>query len=189
MDRQDSAFSQIIERQARIAEASKGLQPGSVGTAARQLARHARRAQVLDEAGWLPHHSMPFARMEECTLDVDAVRQFLCQHYDERWSDVCREIEARLADYNIDGEAKATFVEAMNAHGAGFFRSVCRVLMPEIERVSRVELYEGKLKGISSLPLLRELAGQLPINGRAGRIPGTEPFPPPVGASSRKCMG
>lgn len=161
--RQDSAFRQFIESQARIAEAVKQLQLGSVATAAHQLARHARRAQVLDEAGWLPHHSMPFARMEECAGDVDAVRELLCRHYGERWSDVCRDIEARLAEYDIDDEANATFVEAMNAHEAGFYRSVCRVLMPEIERVSRVELYEGKLRGISSLPLLRELAGQLPI--------------------------
>ena len=163
LDRPESAFRRIIQRQARIAEAVKGLQLGSVETAARQLERHARRAQVLDEAGWLPHHSMPFGRMEDCAGEVRAVHELLCRHYEERWSDVCRDIEARLAEYDIDDEAKATFVEAMNAHEAGFYRSVCRVLMPEIERVSRVELYEGKLKGISSLPLLRELAGQLPI--------------------------
>ena len=141
LDRQDSAFRQIIENQARIVEAVKGLQLGP----ARQLARHARRAQVLDEAGWLPHHSMPFARMEECAGDVDAVHELLCRHFEELWSDVCRDIEARLAEYDIDDEAKATFVEAMNAHESGFHRSVCRVLMPEIERVSRVELYEGSL--------------------------------------------
>ena len=163
LDLQESAFRRIIQSQARIAEAVKPLQFGSVGTAARQLARHARRARVLDEAGWLPHHSMPFARMEERAGDVGAVHELLCRHYEERWSDVCRDIEARLKEYNIDDEAKATFVEAMNAHEAGFYRSVCRVLMPEIERVSRLELYEGRLKGISSLPLLRKLAGELPI--------------------------
>lgn len=159
LDQQDSASRQFIESQSRIAEAVKGLQLGP----ARQLARHARRAQVLDEAGWLPHHSMPFARMEECAGDVDAVHELLCLHYAKRWPDVCQDIEVRLAEYDIDDEAKATFVEAINAHEAGFYRSVCRVLMPEIERVSRAELYEGKPRGISSLPLLRELAGQLPI--------------------------
>ena len=163
LDRPESAFRQIIESQSRIAGVVRRLQLGSVGTAAWQLARHARRAQVLDEAGWLPHHSMPFGRVEECAGDVGAVHELLCRHYRERWSDVCRDIEARLAEYDIDDEAKATFVEALKAHEAGFYRSVCRVLMPEIERVSRVELYEGRLKGISSLPRLRELAGRLPI--------------------------
>ncbi len=163
LDRPESAYRKVIESQARIAGVVKRLQLGSVGTAARQLAHHARRAQVLDEAGWLPHHSMPFGRMEECADDVGAVQELLCRHYQERWSDVCRDIEARLAEYDIDDEAKATFVEALNAHEAGFHRSVCRVLMPEIERVSRVELYKGRLKGIASLPLLRELAGRLPI--------------------------
>ena len=118
---------------------------------------------MLDEAGWLPHHSMPFEIMEECAGDLDAVYELLCRHYEKRWSDVCQDIEARLAEYDIDDEAKATFVEAINAHKAGFYGIVYRVLMLEIERVSRVELYECKLKGISRLPLLRELVGQLPI--------------------------
>lgn len=163
LDRPESAFRGIIQSQARIGEAVKRLRLGSVRTVAPQLARHARRAQLLDEAGWLPHYGMPFDRMEQCAGDVGAVHELLCRHYEERWSDVCGDIEARLAEYDIDKEAKATFVEAMSVHEEGFHRSVCRVLMPEIERVSRVELYEGKLRGISSLPLLRELAGQLPI--------------------------
>ena len=75
-----------------------------------------------------------------------------------------RDIEASLAEYDIDDEATATFVEALNAHEPGFYRSVCRVLMPEIERVSRVELHGDRLYRITSQPLMRELAGQLPIS-------------------------
>ena len=60
--------------------------------------------------------------------------------------------------------AKATFGEALHSHEAGFYRSVCHVLMPEIERVSRAELHGDRLDRITSQPLLRELAGQLPIS-------------------------
>ena len=49
----------------------------------------------------------------------------------------------------VDDEAKTTFGEALNAHEAGFYRSVCRVLMPEIERVSRVELHGDRLERIT----------------------------------------
>ena len=50
-------------------------------------------------------------------------------------------IESQIAEYNIDEEAKATFREALDAHGYGLHRSVCRVLFPEIERMLRTELF------------------------------------------------
>ena len=159
-----SAVRQIIENQSRSARAVARLQLGSVGTTARKLARHAQRAQALDEAGWLPHYSMPFDRMEECAADADAIHKLLCRHYGERWSAVRRDIEARLTEYDIDEEAKATFLEALTAHEASFYRSVCRVLLPEIERVSRVELHGDGLDRITSQSLLRELTARLPIS-------------------------
>ena len=162
--RPESAVRRIIESQGRFTRAVAGLQLGSLATATRELVRHAHRAQGLDEAGWLPHQSMPFDRVEECAGDADEIHRLLSRHYRERWSDVHGDIEAQLAEYDIDDEAKTTFGEALNAHEAGFYRSVCRVLMPEIERVSRVELHGGRLDRITSQPLLRELADQLPIS-------------------------
>ena len=162
--RSESAVRRIIVSQGRFARAVARLQLGSLAATARELVRHAHRAQALDEAGWLPHHSMPFDRVEECAGDADAIHRLLSRHYRERWSDVHGDIEAQLAEYDIDDEAKATFGEALNAHEAGFYRSVCRVLMPEIERVSRVELHGDRLDRITSQPLLRELVGRLPIS-------------------------
>lgn len=162
--RPEIAVRQIVESQGRFTRAVARLQLGSLTTAAGKLARYAQRAQALDEAGWLPHHSMPFERMDECAGDADAIDRLLCRHYREQWSDVRRDIEARVAEYDINDEAKATFAEALNAHETGFYRSVCRVLMPEIERVSRVELHGDRLNSIASQPLLRELTGRLPIS-------------------------
>ena len=163
VDGLDSAVRQIVQNQVRIARAVARLHLGSVATAARRLARHAQRARALDKSGWLPHYSMPFDRMEECAGDADAIHKLLCRHYGERWSDVHQDIEARLAEYDIDEEAKATFVEALDAHEAGFYRNVCRVLLPEIERVSRLELHADRLDRITSQPLLHELTARLPI--------------------------
>ena len=102
--------------------------------------------------------------MEECEGDSDAIHRLFTEHYRERWSAVHGDIEVSLAEYDIDDEAKASFGEALNTHQAGFYRSVCRVLMPEIERVSRVELHGDGLDRITSQPLLRKLAGRLPIS-------------------------
>ena len=38
-----------------------------------------------------------------------------------------------ISSYNITSEAKATFREALDAHEAGLYRCVCRVLFPEIQ--------------------------------------------------------
>ena len=84
---------------------------------------------------------------------------------------VCHAIESWLTTCALDDEAKATFREALAAHEAGFYRSVCRLLFPEIERVARRELHKDCVEArITSQTRLRDLAGSLPISvvGAAG---------------------
>lgn len=50
----------------RLLKAVANLRSGPVLAAAGKLARHARNAQALDDAGWLAHHSTPFDRIDEC---------------------------------------------------------------------------------------------------------------------------
>ena len=100
--------------------------------------------KVLNAAGWLPHHTTPLNLVADCSGDVCAVRNKLNEYYKQNWSSVRRAIESQIAEYNVDEEAKATFREALDAHGYGLHRSVCRVLFPEIERVLRAELFERK---------------------------------------------
>ena len=53
----------------------------------------------------------------------------------------------------------------LDAHEAGLYRSVCRVLMPEIERVSRKELHgDGMQQRITNQKLLQELTAELPLS-------------------------
>ena len=72
-----------------------------------------------------------------------------------------RDIETRLAEYPLDDEAKETFREALTAHGAGLYRSVCRLVFPEIERVARKELHADRMERITSQHELRKVAGGL----------------------------
>ncbi|MDE0103554.1 MAG: hypothetical protein OXN89_14355 [Bryobacterales bacterium] len=136
----------------------------SLVTVSRVLTRRIQSAQVLDDAGWLPHYSTPFDRVDECDGDVEALRELLWQHYQERWPEVRKGIESRLMRYEVDDEAKATFFEALAAHQAGLYRSVCRVLMLEIERVSRKELHGDAIGNFTRQKLLCDLAAQLPIS-------------------------
>lgn len=98
----------------------------------------------LGKIGWLPHHTPPFKLVLETEPDKLAGR--LEEYYSREWAQVRRSILTRLDRYEIDPEARATFREAVNAHGHGLYRSSCRVLFPEIERVLWVEMHGADWK-------------------------------------------
>ena len=114
-------------------------------------------SEVLGRAGWLPHYTTPFGYIAECGKDIEAVRGRLLDYYTSSWQNVRSEIESRLSDYKIDAEAKATFDEALDAHEAGLYRCVCRVLFPEIERVVRAKLFNNKVGSITFNKLIEKL--------------------------------
>ena len=158
------AVKRIIDGSTQFARTIENFQLGSIGSAVQRLAQLSRHNHVLDSAGWLPHYTTPFEYIDECDGDIDEVQAQLWQYYQDCWRDVRQTIELRLTSYDIDGEAKATFREALDAHEAGLYRCVCRVLLPEIERIARIELHESKIKGIASQLLLQELAGTLKLS-------------------------
>ena len=81
----------------------------------------------------------------------------LSTFYKDNWSDIRQDIESRLAGYHISEEAKATFREALSAHGMGYYRCVCRVLFPEIDRAFRIQFFDDSAGSISSKRLLNGL--------------------------------
>ena len=81
----------------------------------------------------------------------------LTSFYESNWDAIHRDIEARLDQYHISEDAKATFREALSAHGAGYYRCVCRVLFPEIDREFRIHFFEDNAGPISSKTMLEQL--------------------------------
>jgi hypothetical protein len=156
----DLAVRRIVEHQKSFAKSVERLF-GPLDPTIKKLAQAARNMKALDGAGFLPHYSMPFSIVEECQGDSGALRTRLVEHFQSEWAAVRKNIEARVEQYDIDEEAKATLREALGAHQAGYYRSVCRVLLPEIERVARIELHGDKLAETASQPLLRKRAGTL----------------------------
>jgi hypothetical protein len=67
----------------------------------------------------------------------------LDQHVRADWSDVRKRLCESAAAAGVDEEALATYDEALQAHEAGLYRSVVRLLFPEIERLAREKVYGG----------------------------------------------
>ena len=88
---------------------------------------------------------MPFSQIDDCWHDIEEVDRVITDYYLENWSYVRHAIEQRLDKYAIDKDAKAALTESLDGFEAGNYRSVCRVLFPEIERVARKELFNDKL--------------------------------------------
>ncbi|GLV25639.1 hypothetical protein [Sphingobium sp. TomTYG45] len=132
------------------------------------LAIYAKRSELIEQAGWLPHPVAPFD-MIPFDQDAAAVGAMLEAHYKDKWADIRNQFAARVDTYDIDDEAKATYREALELHQLGHYRAVVRLLFPEIERVACKEVYlgdqyerriDGKKDGlITSLKSLREAAG------------------------------
>ncbi len=113
--------------------------------------------EVLQKAGWLPHYTTPFDYIAGFGEDDELIRSKLLDYYTSNWQNVRAEMETRFAHYRIDAEGKATFFEALDAHEAGLYRCVCRVLFPEIERVFRKELFGSKIGRIGYWEFIKKL--------------------------------
>ena len=114
-------------------------------------------SEVLGRAGWLPHYTTPFDLVAKWDKDTGAVQGTLLDYYEDNWKMIRSQIESRLSDYNVDSESISTFHEALDAHEAGLYRCVSRVLFPEIERVIRVELFSNYVGNIGYKKKIRRL--------------------------------
>ena len=139
----------------------------SLATAAAPLAQAVARgmerwddAEILMKQGWVPNHTTPFALVAECRDDGARLQKSLLAYYTDNWSEVRARLETRLASYGVDDESQATFQEALEAHETGLYRSVSRGLFPEIERVLRAALFNGRAGQIRYRKFIDELTGE-----------------------------
>ena len=101
-------------------------------------------AENLLELGWVPNHTTPHDLVAECGDNGDRLQTALLTYYTDNWGEVRAGLEARLSSYGIDDEARATIREALDAHEAGLYRTVSRLLFPEFERQFRAVLFDGR---------------------------------------------
>ncbi|MGI4880725.1 MAG: hypothetical protein ACRYG4_24945 [Janthinobacterium lividum] len=131
-----------------------------------------QKARLVSSCGWLPHETMPFNEIDIAQASPEEVDALVEAHYRHNWASIENTIAHSVDGYDIDDEAKATYREALTAHGLGLFRVSPRLLFPEIERVVSVELYGGeheavpatggRKRPITSMKELREEIQQMP---------------------------
>lgn len=158
--------TEIAERWRGFAQAAAFNLLKTMGPLAETMASIGRLHALvsrIEQAGWLPHYTTPFTAISEAADDVD-VRGLIENHYRENWTDVRKQFLRQLRGYDVDEEAKETFAEALGAHEHGFFRSTCRLLFPEIERVVRTDLLDGKPGTRAGVIELQEAASQMGLS-------------------------
>lgn len=125
------------------------------------LRRDEERCEAIEATGWMAHPSSPFRLIEQGELVGGDLVRAVEDYYREDWDAVAAGMNARVDACLIDDEAKATFAEALAAHGAGLFRCAPRLLFPELERVARKELHGGAMNKMASQLGLQEAVGSL----------------------------
>lgn len=108
------------------------------------LIEEGRKAAMVEKSGWLPHHTTPFDLLESEGMEQDQIADLIAGYYAKEWAAVEQAFLAKLADYDVDEEAKETMSEALAAHRQGMFRVAPRLLFPEIERVCSDAFFDGK---------------------------------------------
>lgn len=133
----------------------------------RKLGQQIAKAKMLYDSGWLPHYTIPLEYLDEPTDDL---KERIGIFYQENWVSVRKTIENRIAKFTLDDETKEVFAEALDGHERKMYRSVGRLIFPEIERISRQTFPDPQApyKGISSQLELRKAAGSMAGGGYEG---------------------
>ncbi len=116
-----------------------------------QLSQHSEIVSKVEASGILPHSSTPW-HLVSGELDAENLGEVILQFYRENWQTIEFEIYKNAITYQLDPESLETFKEALYAHKCGLYRSVVRLLLPEVERVVRSEFNDGKPGHISNFP-------------------------------------
>lgn len=155
-------FEPILERLHDLLEA--------VGPHIEKLARHHRIERRFGNAGWLPYYSELIERVDEHEGDASALDNIISEYYRDHWAEIRRDIEERMETYAIDEETKETVHEAFSAHESGNYRSVCRTLFPELERMIRRSFFNdaGRIRTADMLRVLAEKLAAGEILSREG---------------------
>jgi hypothetical protein len=174
------AIRKFTESQQQIAEnlcAAVQVATHQLGGIFEDIRTLGKEAQLLKDAGYLPHVTMPERLIKEANGDAKCLSASVAHYYQDNWSRIEGTLIKRIDAYYVDEEAKAVFREAMAGYRIGHFRSVVRLLFPEIERVARTLSDQFNTKGQKPHQVLQDAAGSLcPSDVGPGGIAGLALF-------------
>ncbi len=106
---------------------------------------NSKKSKYLIEAGWVPYAGMDFQNIP-FDATTDDLSRCMNTHIETEWEFIRDALLDTVNKSDVDQEAQETFLEAIEAFEAGLYRSVVRVLFPEIERVACETVYGGSRK-------------------------------------------
>jgi hypothetical protein len=107
-----------------------------------KLFANSEKAQKVLDSGWVPYAGMPLELLpNDATIQEAGI--FAQNIIDNDWLEVRACLIDTVRKSGVDQEAIDTFEEALEAFQCGHYRSVVRVLFPEIERIARENVYGG----------------------------------------------
>lgn len=142
----------ILERQGELMEAADPH--------VENLVRHQRIGRQFSNSGWLPYYSELVERVEGHGGDAISLDKMISACYRDNWTETRKDIEGRMETYEIDGEAKETLHGVFSAHESENYRSVCRTLFPEMERLIKRNFFND-VGHVRTAEMIRKLAEHL----------------------------
>ncbi len=159
LQQQMGSLQPFIQTMARISQAIapyvKAIAPRIKG-----FVRYHKFIDSVSTTGWLPYHTLSIDYVEQCAEDAALLENHISSFYKITWNNIRQDIESRLSKYHISEETKETFREALSAHEIGYYRCVCSVLFPAIEREFRIRFFEDSAGSIPSKKMLEKLTNQ-----------------------------
>lgn len=116
-------------------------------------------SELILQAGWLPHPSIP-PELVANARDVGDADARLALFFRSNCSQVERSLRGSIAATSVDSKAKGAFYESLEAHRLGLYRVAPALLFPHLERVGRDVVLPSAL-GASPASRLVEAVGQL----------------------------
>lgn len=117
---------------------------------ARLFRDHRRAKRIFAVVGWLPHETWPAGLIgagdDGQYPRLGEIRDKLTLHYSNEWPAVERQFASSFNRLNIEDETRMVLAEALTSHRDGYYRSVVRLLFPEIENEIRVAFYGNSLQ-------------------------------------------
>ncbi len=156
LQRLTEPFQPFIQSMERVSQAVAPFLE-AIAPHIEHFVRYNKFIDAVRPTGWLPYHTVPMDYVEECGDDVSLLEAGLTGLYENNWENIRQDIETRLDLYHISEETKETFREALSAHATGYYRCVCRVLFPQIEREFRIRFFEDAAGPINSKKMLEKL--------------------------------
>lgn len=109
-----------------------------------------KNRKIFARTGWLPSPSYPVSIFDNCSDNITDLDKLIEAHYRNHWPSFREDFKTKVENCNrIDEESKGCFLEALEAHQNGHYRSVTRSLIPEFERIFRLNLLDGNPGKIS----------------------------------------